>query len=184
MSPLAPTATTSSPQSSLWRRRFQTQHWPFLTVATIPLVFYTKSCAPTQKSATMGGISGLIASASKITRSAAYSVRINSRSGSSHADALSKINMRTASRLRANHSRSSGLQGANAKPQSPIMAGDAMPTRAAPQWIPGHFCVQMGVPVDKSGRHTNPSTSIVRLAGWRIHPIATIRPSFAPTLAR
>ena len=63
----------------------------------------------------------------------------------------------TAVRQRANHSRSSGLHGASAKPQLPITTdGDAVPARAAADRVPGDLRVHMRVAVDKAGRDDQP----------------------------
>ena len=91
----------------------------------------------------------------------------------------------TAVRQRANHSRSSGLQGASAKPQLPMTT---LVTPCQHEQLPSGSqatCASIWVwPSMKPGATISPSASIVRWAGARMRPISTIRPPVMPTSAR
>ena len=87
----------------------------------------------------------------------------------------------TADRQRAYHSRSSGLQGASAKPQLPITT-EVTPCQHEQLPIGSHAtCASMWVwPSMKPGETISPSASIVRAAGVVTLPISAMRPSLMP----
>jgi hypothetical protein len=91
----------------------------------------------------------------------------------------------TAVRHRAYHSRSSGGQGASAKPQLPMIT---LVTPCQHEQLPirSHAtCASMWVwPSMNPGATISPSASIVRSAAARMRPISARRPSLMPMSAR
>ena len=90
----------------------------------------------------------------------------------------------TADRQRAYHSRSSGLQGASAKPQL-LITTEVTPCQHEQLPSGSHAtCASMWVwPSMKPGETISPSASIVRAAAVVTLPISTMRPSLMPMSA-
>jgi hypothetical protein len=90
----------------------------------------------------------------------------------------------TAERQRAYHSRSSGLQGARAKPQL-LITTEVTPCQHEQLPSGSHAtCASMCVwPSMKPGETISPSASSVRAAGVVTLPISTMRPSLMPISA-
>ena len=91
----------------------------------------------------------------------------------------------TADRQRAYQSRSSGLQGASAKPQL-LMTTEVTPCQHEQLPSGSHAtCASMWVwPSMKPGETISPSASMRCAPGSLMRPISTMRPSLMPTSAR